>query len=81
MRNELYDYESVEEIKINTYGELDNFISDYIIQATKYNKYKIGDYIDIPKSIKYLTQVQHADVAWEKIVKMELIEEKNYKHP
>ena len=79
LRNGLYEF--VEEIKINTYEELDNFIADYIEQATKYNKYKIGEYIDVPENIKYLTQVQHADVAWEKIVKIELIEEKNYRHP
>jgi len=68
-------YKTGEQIKINTYEDLDNFFADYI---TEINKYNIGD---IPENIKYLSQIKHGDVVWEKIVKMELIEEKDYKHP
>lgn len=68
-------YKTEEQIKINTYEELDNFLADYV---TEINKDNIGD---IPENIKYLSQVQNADIVWEKIVKMELIEEKDYKHP
>lgn len=68
-------YKTGEQIKINTYEDLDNFFADYITEIHTDN---IGD---IPENIKYLSQVKHADVVWEKIVKMELIEEKDYKHP
>jgi hypothetical protein len=71
---------STEEIKINTYAELENFISDYVEKAHEHNNNLIGDYLDIPENIKYLSQIHHADIVWEKIVKMELIEEKNYNH-
>ena len=67
-------YNTEEQIKINTYIDLDNFFADYVMEI----KDNIGD---IPENIKYLSQVKHADIVWEKIVKMELIEEKNYKHP
>ena len=63
-----------EEVKITTYEELKNFIENFILESQK------QCLTDIPENIEYLTQVDLADVVWEKITKLELIFEKDYKY-
>ncbi len=63
---------------INTEEELENFISNYILNAHEYNQTLYRNYIDIAKNLEYFNQVKRSDVVWEKIVKLELIEEKDY---
>ena len=63
-----------EEVKITKYEELKNFIENFILESQK------QCLTDIPENIEYLTQLDLADVVWEKITKLELIFEKDYKH-
>lgn len=61
-------------IKIKDDIELDIFMKSYE------NKEKKDDNFHQNNNFKYLKQVQNSDVVWEKIVKMELIQESEYSH-
>ena len=66
--------------KINTDIDLESFIADYIVNATEHNSFHRRNYFNIQKNLKYLLQVSNSGVVWEKIVKLELIEEKEYEY-
>jgi len=68
--------------KINTDSELEDLIFRYTMDAHRYNEntFTTGNYFDVEKNLEYLYQVYKSDVVWEKITKLELIFEKDYKH-
>ena len=68
--------------KINTDSELFDLIISYSMDAHRYNEntFTTGKYFNVEEDLKYLYQVQNSDVVWERIIKLELIFEKDYNY-